>query len=253
MMRVWCLLAWPVVSARGLAVRCSVQRAGGVRASRVPTAIVGVLVLLAVGCRQERPAAPAATSGGTSSASTSSGAASGTGPVASLPPPVTCSTVDVAAPCRMSWIGSSRIGGAAGIPASPASSGIIAPEEPQLRPDGRFLPNRAAASSAGAVGGIAADAPTLARWGYELYGGHLLTPEAVQQMTTPCLEDYGLGTVIGKLGDLDVVGHDASIPGYLASLQVFPRHRLSVAVLVPDSDVDLSVLLQRLSDAVAAR
>ena len=43
-------------------------------------------------------------------------------------------------------------------------------------PDGQFLPNRAHASVAGAAGGIAADAATVARWGYRLYGGQTPDP-----------------------------------------------------------------------------
>ena len=43
------------------------------------------------------------------------------------------------------------------------------------RPDGRYLPNIALASSAAAAGGIAADAAAVAAWGYRLYGGHVLS------------------------------------------------------------------------------
>ena len=56
------------------------------------------------------------------------------------------------------------------------------------RPDGHYVPNRALASSGGAIGGIATDAPALARWGYALYGGLLLPAEQIREMSrTPVL------------------------------------------------------------------
>ena len=42
------------------------------------------------------------------------------------------------------------------------------------KPDG-YLPFPTWATWAGAAGGIAADAPTTARWGCQLYGGHVLS------------------------------------------------------------------------------
>ena len=49
-------------------------------------------------------------------------------------------------------------------------------------PDG-YLPCRAFASAFAAAGGLAADAPTVARWGYQLYGGRVLPPDLVGEMT----------------------------------------------------------------------
>jgi len=84
-------------------------------------------------------------------------------------------------------------------------------------PDGRFLPNRAHASVAGAAGGIAADAATVARWGYRLYGGRILDAAATVDLTTPVAPGYGLGTEIleqrwAPTGG--VIGHHGGIPGY---------------------------------------
>jgi D-alanyl-D-alanine carboxypeptidase len=128
---------------------------------------------------------------------------------------------------------------------------LVAPGRDEgVRPDGQFLPNRSAASAAGAAGSIAADALTLARWGYNLYGGRLLAPDAVRTMATPCQDDYGLGTVIMRLPRQRVaVGHDGSIPGYSAFLLVIPERQLALAILFPRSDVDSYGLTEELVDA----
>jgi len=100
-------------------------------------------------------------------------------------------------------------------------------------PDGLFLPNRALATAAGAAGGIAADAPTLASWGYRLYGGLILPPDRTVELGTPVAPDYGLGTmIISGLARTDLlVGHLGGINGYTTLLAVDPARQLSIAIL----------------------
>src|SRR6478609_5733993 len=103
-------------------------------------------------------------------------------------------------------------------------------------PDGQFLPNRAWASVAGAAGGIAADAATLARWGYRLYGGQVVDNTATVALTTPVAPGYGLGTEILEqhwAPSGAVIGHHGGIPGYATVLLVNPERQLAIAVLVP--------------------
>jgi len=104
-------------------------------------------------------------------------------------------------------------------------------------PDGQFVPNRAVASATGAAGGIAADAPTLATWGYRLYGGLIVDPEGTVDLTTPVVPGYGLGTAIisGLAGPDLVVGHGGLIPGYSTLLIVDPTRQVSVAILTVGS------------------
>jgi CubicO group peptidase (beta-lactamase class C family) len=62
----------------------------------------------------------------------------------------------------------------------------VSEEDPDLDTvdnDGPWLPSRSMASSSGPAGGIAADAPSLARWGYLLYRGHVIDSALVEQMT----------------------------------------------------------------------
>jgi len=90
--------------------------------------------------------------------------------------------------------------------AEPPPPPLAAPDFAQsgIKPDdGKFLPNRALASATGAAGGIAADAPTLASWGYRLYGGQIVPADRTAEMTTAIARfpytdtGYGLGTKIG--------------------------------------------------------
>lgn len=122
--------------------------------------------------------------------------------------------------------------------------------------DGMFLPNRAVTSAAGAAGSIAADAATLARWGYRLYGGQILDAASTVDLTIPVAGSYGLGTEIleyrwNEKGG--VVGHHGGLPGYATVLLVNPELPVAIAVLVtgdpgPDLDdmaKDLLAVMQR--------
>jgi CubicO group peptidase (beta-lactamase class C family) len=117
-------------------------------------------------------------------------------------------------------------------------------------PDGRFLPNRAWASVAGAAGGITADAATLARWGYRLYGGQILPAAATVDLSTPVAPGYGLGTEILEqrwAPNGGVIGHHGGLPGYATVLLVNPRRQLAIAVLVPgDPGPTIDALAKRL-------
>jgi D-alanyl-D-alanine carboxypeptidase len=98
--------------------------------------------------------------------------------------------------------------------------------------DGPWLPSRSWATSAGAAGAMAADAADTARWGYLLYGGFLIDPGLVDQMTQRQQPDdfYGLGT---ELFDGVSVGHTGSFPSTNSLVRVWPQDDVAVAVLVP--------------------
>ena len=116
----------------------------------------------------------------------------------------------------------------------------VSEEDPNLDTvdnDGPWLPSRSMASSAGPAGGIAADAPSIARWGYLLYGGHVIDSALVEQMTKAeedgAEEWYGLGTS-GWVQDGDLfVGHGGDIVTYHGSLVMATADNVSIAVLVP--------------------
>jgi len=98
-----------------------------------------------------------------------------------------------------------------------------------------FVPCRAFASQGAANAGLAADAPTVARWGYQLYGGRVVPADLVRQMTAGDGE-YGLGTMLfsRQFGIGTAFGHRGELPDYKSLLVVIPDHHVSVAVLVAD-------------------
>lgn len=124
-------------------------------------------------------------------------------------------------------------------PTPPVAVAVSAASGVAVDVDGPYLPSRALASAAGAAGGMAADAPTLARWGHLLYGGAAIDAALVSQMTAA--EDeadwYGLGTLLYDDGEEVVVGHEGDIAVYHSLLAVWPGSETSVAVLVPGSPV----------------
>jgi CubicO group peptidase (beta-lactamase class C family) len=110
-------------------------------------------------------------------------------------------------------------------------------------PDG-YLPSRAwARLGFDSFAGIAADAPTVARWGYQLYGARLLSAKSVVEMTTQPSQDsifpgvgYGLGTMaFTVLGTDPAYGHTGEWQGYTTIVAVIPSRHLSAAVLIPEA------------------
>lgn len=95
-----------------------------------------------------------------------------------------------------------------------------------------YLPWRAEVGFAGAAGAVVADAPSIARFGYRLYGGLVLPSDVVEQMAT-FVDGYGLGTIDfrGSYLNVDAIGHVGRKPGSRAALMVFPAHGISVAIL----------------------
>jgi D-alanyl-D-alanine carboxypeptidase len=115
------------------------------------------------------------------------------------------------------------------------------PPNVSAAPDG-FLPYRAWARTGNdSFAGIAADAPTVARWGYQLYGGRLLSVDSVRAMTSRPSDDnlfpskgYGLGTTVYlSLSTDPTYGHNGGSPGYTSLLAVIPARHLAAAMLIP--------------------
>ena len=112
---------------------------------------------------------------------------------------------------------------------------------------GGYLPSRAFASAVWTAGSIAADAPTLATWGYLLYGGHVLSDASLTAMVTPPDgADYGLGCVVMREQGLDGVGHGGVLPGYSSVLYADSEIGAVIAVLVNTDAYDPSTLVAAL-------
>ena len=105
---------------------------------------------------------------------------------------------------------------------------------------GGYLTSKASASEAGGSGSMASDAEALARWGYLLFGGALLSEESLLAMTDfgsgSDYDGYGLGVFdqsnIGAGYGVPAIGnggwHDG---GYSSVLTVLPSEGIVVSVL----------------------
>jgi D-alanyl-D-alanine carboxypeptidase len=123
-----------------------------------------------------------------------------------------------------------------------------------------YLPSRAGASVWGSAGAVAGDASAVARWGYLLYGGHVITSDLVSQMiTSPAGEvmgdgpvGYGLGTM--TLEDPLIVGH-AGCGGdiYSTQLLVWPGSATAVAILTPQPNDGDFTFEYELASALAGK
>jgi D-alanyl-D-alanine carboxypeptidase len=84
---------------------------------------------------------------------------------------------------------------------------------------------------------MAADAPSLARWGYLLYGGRIIDGDLVATMTTYVTDTdqggYGFGTMVADLDGQTIVGHVGDYIQYSSVILVWPGTRTAVALLVP--------------------
>jgi D-alanyl-D-alanine carboxypeptidase len=128
------------------------------------------------------------------------------------------------------------------------------PRSLKVAPDG-YLPSQSLAGSGeDSFAGIAADAATVAKWGYQLYGGRLLPIESVRaMMTQPSTGNiapdrgYGLGTMVFMRLCTDATyGHSGSDPGYTTLLAVVPARHLAAAVLIPDNGRDTDSIMRDL-------
>ena len=73
----------------------------------------------------------------------------------------------------------------------------------------------------------------LVTWGQFLGGSRpdLLAPETLREMQTPVEPGYGLGLMVGLHPGGRLVGHDGSMPGFMASVHVDPDSGIGAVVL----------------------
>jgi len=82
--------------------------------------------------------------------------------------------------------------------------------------------------SAGALYSTTED---LLRWEQGLFGGKVLKPESLKQMTTPFKSDYALGLGVHATKGRQVVEHGGGIEGFNTQLSYYPEEHLAVIVL----------------------
>jgi D-alanyl-D-alanine carboxypeptidase len=136
----------------------------------------------------------------------------------------------------------------------------------QLRPDilargGGYLPSKAEASEANGSGCMASNSGTLALWGYQLFGGAIVSPHAVQAMTDfgpdlPTGDRYGMGIfdqthLANGYGEPTVGNGGWDDGGYSSVLSVLPGHGIAIAVLTNEAG-DPRQLVMPLAQQMAA-
>jgi D-alanyl-D-alanine carboxypeptidase len=123
-------------------------------------------------------------------------------------------------------------------PQPPLTVAVDRTDAKVVDPASGYLPSLASASTGQGGGGIAADAPSLARWGYLLYGGRIIDGHLVETMTTEAtvaadVGSYGFGTMIAVMDGITIVGHMGDGLQYSSILLVWPSTRTAVVVLAP--------------------
>lgn len=115
----------------------------------------------------------------------------------------------------------------AGVLSDPALNGIRFPRRDALAGDGWQ---------------VETDPATLARWGYELYGGHVVSEAMVREMADFKGEWYGLGTIdMSGDGDFGVpaLGHGGGDDSIASRLVVLPEAGVVVAIQANPDLLDL--------------
>jgi D-alanyl-D-alanine carboxypeptidase len=115
--------------------------------------------------------------------------------------------------------------------------------DPEDATDGSaILPSPAFAGAAGAAGALAGDVPSLARWGHELFGGHILQTKSLREMATfhdgAFWEGYGLGLALDSNDDRPMWGHGGDGFGTHTEFWHLPRERLTIAMTWNDDVLD---------------
>jgi D-alanyl-D-alanine carboxypeptidase len=96
----------------------------------------------------------------------------------------------------------------------------------------RVVPHLSAITVTWAAGAMASTASDLARWAEALYGGRVVSPAALDAMTTFRRRDeYGLGTRTRIFEGRRAVGHLGGVRGFENAMWYFPREGATIVVL----------------------
>ena len=105
-----------------------------------------------------------------------------------------------------------------------------------------MIPSRQHAALASTAGALAGDTTSLARWGHELFGGRILRPASLREMTRfhpgALWEAYGLGLARNSFEGRTLWGHSGDGFGSHTEFWHMPRERLTLAVSWNDDALD---------------
>jgi CubicO group peptidase (beta-lactamase class C family) len=81
------------------------------------------------------------------------------------------------------------------------------------------------------AGGLYSTTEDLLRWEQGLFGGKLLSPASLREMTTPYKNDYAFGLLVHTVKGHKVIDHGGGIEGFNTMLAYYPADKLTVVVL----------------------
>ena len=117
---------------------------------------------------------------------------------------------------------------------------------------GGALPCLADATLSLGAAGMASDVSSLARWGWDLFAGHVVSRDSLASMMDIGADDYGLGMQIFPDFRPEVVyGHTGSKDGYKAILVYVPARQTVAAVFINDGGADEINYARDLLEAVS--
>jgi CubicO group peptidase (beta-lactamase class C family) len=86
-------------------------------------------------------------------------------------------------------------------------------------------------SSIAGAGNLYSSAGDLIRWTEALFGGKVLSPGSLKEMTAPFMEGYGYGLQIDRqYGTIDI-SHNGAVDGFFSFLDYIPSKKVTVVVL----------------------
>ena len=107
---------------------------------------------------------------------------------------------------------------------------------------GPLVPSRQWAHMASAAAALAGDVPSLARWGHELLGGHILEPDSLREMRNfhdgAFWQGYGLGLARDSLGGREMWGHGGNRLGTVTEFWHLPKENVTIAIHWNDDAID---------------
>jgi D-alanyl-D-alanine carboxypeptidase len=135
--------------------------------------------------------------------------------------------------------------------------------DPALATDASATPHEALWSSVEAAGGYFSDAADMAKWGYNLYSGNVLSATSLAQMLNYIpvsggyFNGYGLGSMRFTNSGKTYYGHGGNYYGYAASMLYYPVDSICVAVLINQDCIAtyearmlMNVLINKLTTAI---
>jgi D-alanyl-D-alanine carboxypeptidase len=116
-----------------------------------------------------------------------------------------------------------------------------------------YRPTKSEATVVFAAGGIVSTCGDLARWGNALYGGDVLSPESLAELTAYVEHPdgaYALGTRTRTFQDIRMFGHTGALRGFNAAMWHLPSLDVTVVVMTNRTRIDANKIADALLSVV---